>query len=101
MPNNATVNFMVAEIGWDPEVWEDPIAFEPERFLEIGGGEFDFTGIKEIRMIPFGGGRRMCPGYTLDMLHLEYFMANLVWNFKWETAWEVDLWKKPEFQGQS
>ncbi|CAI0428988.1 unnamed protein product [Linum tenue] len=84
---------MVAEIGWDPEVWEDPIAFEPERFLEIG--------IKEIRMIPFGGGRRMCPGYTLDMLHLEYFMANLVWNFKWETAWEVDLWKKPEFQGQS
>ncbi|CAI0475481.1 unnamed protein product [Linum tenue] len=81
---------MVAEMGWDPKVWEDPMAFKPERFLEGGGG-------KEIKMMPFGAGRRMCPGYTLAMLHLEYFVANLVRNFKWEAAGEVDLAEKPEF----
>ncbi|CAL1407857.1 unnamed protein product [Linum trigynum] len=96
IPKNAAVNFMVAEMGWDPQVWEDPMAFKPERFLE-GGGEFDLTGSKEIKMMPFGAGRRMCPGYALAMLHLEYFVANLVWNFKWEAAGEVDLTEKPEF----
>ncbi|CAL1393097.1 unnamed protein product [Linum trigynum] len=96
IPKNAAVNFMVAEMGWDPKVWEDPMAFKPERFLE-GGGEFDLTGSKEIKMMPFGAGRRMCPGYTLAMLHLEYFVANLVKNFKWEAAGEVDLAEKPEF----
>ncbi|CAI0552102.1 unnamed protein product [Linum tenue] len=95
IPKNAAVNFMVAEMGWDPQVWEDPMAFKPERFLE--GGEFDLTGSKEIKMMPFGAGRRMCPGYALAMLHLEYFVANLVWNFKWEAAGEVDLTEKPEF----
>ncbi|CAI0475487.1 unnamed protein product [Linum tenue] len=97
IPKNAAVNFMVAEMGWDPKVWEDPMAFKPERFLEGGGGEFDLTGSKEIKMMPFGAGRRMCPGYTLAMLHLEYFVANLVRNFKWEAAGEVDLAEKPEF----
>ncbi|CAI0390596.1 unnamed protein product [Linum tenue] len=95
IPKNAAVNFMVAEMGWDPQVWEDPMAFKPERFLE--GGEFDLTGSKEIKMMPFGAGRRMCPGYALAMLHLEYFVANLVWNFRWEAAGEVDLTEKPEF----
>ena len=32
VPKKGTVNFMVAQIGWDPEVWEDPMAFKPEKF---------------------------------------------------------------------
>ncbi|KAK7858455.1 cytochrome p450 89a2 [Quercus suber] len=32
VPKNATLNFMVAEMGWDPKVWEDPMEFKPERF---------------------------------------------------------------------
>ncbi|PPS15501.1 hypothetical protein GOBAR_AA05078 [Gossypium barbadense] len=31
VPKNGTINFMVAEMGWDPKVWEDPMAFKPER----------------------------------------------------------------------
>ncbi|KAF8014906.1 hypothetical protein BT93_H0644 [Corymbia citriodora subsp. variegata] len=105
IPKDGTVNFMVAEMGWDPEVWEDPMAFKPERFLNCGrsgegeASEFDITGSREIKMMPFGAGRRMCPGYGLAMLHLEYFVANLVWLFQWRTVAgeEVDLSEKEEF----
>ncbi|XP_062119644.1 cytochrome P450 89A2-like [Humulus lupulus] len=99
VPKKATVNFMVAEMGWDPKVWEDPMAFKPERFL-IGDDskvEFDITGNREIKMMPFGVGRRICPGSGLAMLHLEYFVANLVWKFEWNKVDEVDLSEAQEF----
>ncbi|KAE8077536.1 hypothetical protein FH972_016093 [Carpinus fangiana] len=100
VPKNASLNFMVADMGWDPKVWEDPMAFKPERFLSGGGGEvFDITGSREIKMMPFGAGRRICPGFGLAMLHLEYFVANLVWYFVWKAVDgdEVDLSEKQEF----
>ncbi|KAE8077528.1 hypothetical protein FH972_016085 [Carpinus fangiana] len=99
VPKNASLNFMVADMGWDPKVWEDLMAFKPERFLSGGGGEvFDITGSREIKMMPFGAGRRICPGFGLAMLHLEYFVANLVWNFDWKAVDgdEVDLSEKQE-----
>ena len=58
------------------------------------------AGSKEIRMMPFGAGRRMCPGYNLAILHLEYFVANLIWNFEWKSSspnGDVDLSEK--YQG--
>ncbi|XP_038902695.1 cytochrome P450 89A2-like [Benincasa hispida] len=102
IPKNVTVNFMIAETGWDPKVWEDPMEFKPERFTKAGeGGEgaFDITGNKEIKMMPFGAGRRMCPGFSLAILHLEYFVANLIWRFEWKAVDgdEVDLSEKLEF----
>jgi len=99
VPKNGTVNFMVAEVGWDPTVWEDPMAFKPERFEESSNG-FDVTGQNEIKMMPFGAGRRICPAYNLAMLHVEYFVANLIWNFEWKTSLpgsNVDLSEKQEF----
>ncbi|XP_044497896.1 cytochrome P450 89A2-like [Mangifera indica] len=101
VPKKGVVNVMVAEMGWDPEVWEDPMAFKPERFLRSNGEEieFDITGSKEIKMMPFGVGRRICPGWNLAMLHLEYFVGNLVWNFEWSPldGEDVDLSEKQEF----
>ncbi|KAK2996745.1 hypothetical protein RJ639_026256 [Escallonia herrerae] len=99
---------MVADMGWDPKVWEKPMEFKPERFLNAadatsghGGGEalFDITGRREIKIMPFGAGRRICPGSGLALLHLEYFVANLVWYFKWTAADgdDVDLSDKQEF----
>ncbi|KAG2708782.1 hypothetical protein I3760_05G209100 [Carya illinoinensis] len=79
------------------------MAFKPERFLrgsDGGGGEvFDITGSREIKMMPFGAGRRICPGLGLAMLHLEYFVANLVRNFQWRAVNgdDVDLSEKQEF----
>ncbi|GAB2301805.1 hypothetical protein Dimus_035830 [Dionaea muscipula] len=102
-PKNAVVNFMVAQIGWDHEVWEEPMEFRPERFLhgDRGGPEaFDLTGTREmIKMIPFGAGRRICPAYGLAMLHLEYLVANLVCKFEWKAVEgdQVDLAEKTGF----
>ncbi|GMQ06588.1 hypothetical protein CsSME_00051120 [Camellia sinensis var. sinensis] len=111
VPKGTMVNFMVAEMGWDPKVWDEPMEFKPERFLTNsggnGGGEgeatvvFDVTGSKEIKMMPFGAGRRICPASGLALLHLEYFVANLVWYFEWTAAdgndRDVDLSEKQEF----
>ncbi|GMP25337.1 hypothetical protein CsSME_00002258 [Camellia sinensis var. sinensis] len=121
VPKNAMVNFMVAEMGWDPNVWDEPMEFKPERFLtnnsgeeseverhdgsggggEASGGLFDITGSREIKMMPFGAGRRICPGSGLALLHLEYFVANLVWYFEWTAPGgnqdDVDLSEKQEF----
>ncbi|XVF56648.1 hypothetical protein PTKIN_Ptkin06aG0136900 [Pterospermum kingtungense] len=101
LPKRGMINFMVAEMGLDPKVWEDPMAFKPERFLKSDGSEelLDITGSKEIKMMPFGAGRRICPGIDLALLHLQYFVANLVLSFDWKAVEgdEVDLSEKQEF----
>ncbi|WRX22831.1 Cytochrome P450 - like 10 [Theobroma cacao] len=81
-------------MGWDPKVCEDPMVFRPDRFLNSDGGKevFDVTGSKEIKMIPFGAGRSICPAYGLAMLHLEYFVANLAVDGD-----DIDLSEKQEF----
>ncbi|KAL6838990.1 hypothetical protein ACP4OV_031217 [Aristida adscensionis] len=79
-----TVNFLVSKMGRDPEVWPEPMAFSPERFMAGGEGEgVDLACTREVRMMPFGAGRRACPGMALAMLHLEYLVANLVREFEW------------------
>ncbi|KAH6771028.1 cytochrome P450 [Perilla frutescens var. hirtella] len=100
IPKDAYVNFMVADMNWDPEVWEEPMEFKPERFVAACEGEgFDVTGSREIKMMPFGAGRRVCPGYDVALLHLEYFVANLIRRFQWKPIQgdEVDLTEKAEF----
>ncbi|CAN1246462.1 Cytochrome P450 89A2 [Linum grandiflorum] len=98
LPKGASVNFMVAEMGRDPKVWKDPMSFRPERFLDETNS-FDLNCAKEIKMMPFGAGRRMCPAYALALHHLEYFLANLVWSFEWTAVpgEGVDLSEGEEF----
>jgi cytochrome P450 len=80
----ATVNFLVGKIGRDGAAWSDPTEFKPERFLPGEDGEgVDLTCMRELKMMPFGARRRACPGLAMGMLHLEYFVANLVREFEW------------------
>ncbi|KAG0486618.1 hypothetical protein HPP92_008713 [Vanilla planifolia] len=100
IPRNSSVNVMVADFGWDERVWKEPMEFKPERFMKGGDGEgVDITGNRELKMMPFGVGRRICPGIALAMLHIQYFVANLVKEFEWETVdgEKVDFTEKSEF----
>ncbi|XP_031498309.1 cytochrome P450 89A2-like [Nymphaea colorata] len=100
VPKDATINFMVGEMGLDGKVWKHPLEFRPERFLAGGEGEdVDITGSREIKMMPFGAGRRICPGMGLALLHLQYFVANMVREFEWSVpdGEPVDLTEKVEF----
>ena len=99
IPKGTTVNFGITKMNLDVDTWRDPLEFWPERFLPGGEGKgVDVAGRRKIQMIPFGVGRRMCPGMSLALLLLEYFVANLVKEFRWESVdGGVDLSERPEF----
>ncbi|XP_059364684.1 steroid 21-hydroxylase-like [Carassius carassius] len=63
----------------DPEVWEDPYSFKPERFLEGGGGSLR-------ALIPFGGGARMCLGEAVAKMEMFLFTAYLLRDFQFLPA---------------
>ncbi|KAK9757229.1 hypothetical protein RND81_01G150000 [Saponaria officinalis] len=63
----------------DPLTWEEPDAFRPERFLDC---PIDFKG-QDFELIPFGFGRRGCPGILFAMANNEIVLANLVSMYDW------------------
>lgn len=67
-------------IGRDGDVWERPDEFYPERFID---SPIDFRG-HDFQLIPFGAGRRICPGMHSGMLVAELALANLLCLFDWE-----------------
>ncbi|XP_068463018.1 cytochrome P450 77A1 [Phaseolus vulgaris] len=83
VPKNASVEFYTAWLSEDPNMWEDPNEFRPERFLSGDGVDVDVTGTKGVRMMPFGIGRRICPAWTLGILHINLLLAKMVQAFHW------------------
>ncbi|GAA0176352.1 oxygenase [Lithospermum erythrorhizon] len=79
IPKNAQVLVNVWAIGRDPIVWEEPLEFKPERFLN---SPIDFKG-NDFEFLPFGSGRRMCPGYTMAARQIPLVIALLIQNFDW------------------
>ncbi|KAF8023923.1 hypothetical protein BT93_F1197 [Corymbia citriodora subsp. variegata] len=66
-------------IGRDPNYWKNPESFEPERFLE---SSTDFTGTY-YQFLPFGTGRRVCPGIAFAGANMELLLALLLYHFDW------------------
>ncbi|KAL6658696.1 hypothetical protein ACP70R_002736 [Stipagrostis hirtigluma subsp. patula] len=68
----------------DPKSWEKAEEFMPERFMDSGSNTTtDFKG-KDFRFLPFGAGRRICPGINFGTTTVEIMLANLVYCFDWE-----------------
>ncbi|XP_062213607.1 cytochrome P450 78A9-like [Phragmites australis] len=73
-------------ISRDPDVWDAPLEFQPERFLPGGKGQDVSVLGADGRLVPFGSGRRSCPGKSLAMTTVTAWMATLLHEFEWLPA---------------
>ncbi|KAL3820970.1 hypothetical protein ACJIZ3_006875 [Penstemon smallii] len=71
------VNFWAIHL--DPDNWEDPESFKPDRFL---GSKVDFMGA-HFEFLPFSAGQRMCPGSNVAIKNVQLVVAYLVHYFNW------------------
>ncbi|CAM6092233.1 unnamed protein product [Calypogeia fissa] len=79
IPAGTQVIVSLWSIHRDPAVWERPLEFDPDRFLN---STTDFKG-RDFEFLPFGAGRRICPGMNLAMLMVIYPLPLLVHALDW------------------
>ncbi|EFJ32587.1 hypothetical protein SELMODRAFT_85404 [Selaginella moellendorffii] len=80
IPKNATLLVNVYAIGRDPQVWSDPLEFQPQRFI---GSNIGVNG-QDFELLPFGSGKRSCPGLSLGLKNVQLVLSNLLHGFEWE-----------------
>ncbi|CAI0476666.1 unnamed protein product [Linum tenue] len=85
VPKGAQILVNAWAIGRDPSTWDAPNSFVPERFME---SSVDVKG-NNFELIPFGGGRRICPGLPLALRMLHMMLGSLVHWFDWKLADEI------------
>ncbi|KAL1199946.1 Cytochrome P450 71B19 [Cardamine amara subsp. amara] len=67
-------------IGRDPKLWRNPEDFNPDRFID---SHVDYRG-QHFELLPFGSGRRICPGIAMGMATVELGLLNLLYFFDWK-----------------
>nr|CAB3483735.1 unnamed protein product [Digitaria exilis] len=94
VPAGTTAMVNMWAITHDPALWSDPEEFKPERFMagspaadHAAADEFSVMG-SDLRLAPFGSGRRSCPGKSLAMATVGFWLATLLHEFKWLPAEE-------------
>ncbi|PSS00244.1 Cytochrome P450 98A2 like [Actinidia chinensis var. chinensis] len=96
VPKDSSVNVNVWAIGRDPSVWKSPLDFRPERFIEE---DVDMKG-HDFRLLPFGAGRRVCPGAQLAINLVTSMLGHLLHHFTWAPSnglrpEEIDMEEAP------
>jgi len=96
IPKGTSVFINVWAICRDAKYWEDAEEFRPERFentnLDYKGTNYEF--------LPFGSGRRMCPGANLGLANIELALASLLYHYNWKLPdgvkpEDVQVWEGP------
>lgn len=82
IPKDTMVLLNIWSIQHDEREWENPEDFDPNRFLDSEG---HFSGTSKMGFVPFGLGRRICPGESLAKTELFLLSATMLQKFKFET----------------
>lgn len=93
VPAGTTAMVNMWAITRSPQVWSDPLEFSPERFVsskESADVSFSVLG-SDLRLAPFGSGRRSCPGKSLGLATVSFWVGSLLHEFEWKRAEAVDL----------
>lgn len=80
IPKNSRILINMWAIGRDQDAWIDAEKFWPERFV---GSNIDVRG-RDFQLLPFGSGRRGCPGMQLGLTIVRLVVAQLVHCFDWD-----------------
>ncbi|XP_018441814.2 cytochrome P450 71B7 [Raphanus sativus] len=92
IPAKTQIMVNVYSIARDPKLWTNPDEFNPDRFLDMS---VDYRGLN-FELLPFGSGRRICPGMTMGVATVELGLLNLLYFFDWalpegKTVKDIDL----------
>ncbi|KAE8707854.1 Cytochrome P450 71D10 [Hibiscus syriacus] len=85
IPSKTKVIINAWAVGRDPKFWSEAETFHPERF---SNNSIDFKGT-DLNFIPFGAGRRMCPGISFALPNVELPLAKLLFHFDWKLPNEM------------
>ncbi|KAL8525242.1 hypothetical protein ACS0TY_014753 [Phlomoides rotata] len=89
IPKTAQIFVNVWAIGRDSTIWPNPASFEPERFLNR---KIDYKG-RDFTLLPFGSGRRTCPGLAFADRILPLMVATFIHD---QFDWKLEAGVKPE-----
>ncbi|KFK27778.1 hypothetical protein AALP_AA8G427600, partial [Arabis alpina] len=87
IPKKTWIHVNVWAIHRSPNVWKDPEAFVPERFMD---NETDYKGLN-FELLPFGSGRRVCPGMGMGMALVHLALINLLYRFDWKLPEGIEV----------
>ncbi|KAL2898053.1 Cytochrome P450 98A2 [Bienertia sinuspersici] len=82
IPKGSNVHVNIWAIARDPTAWKSPLEFRPERFMEE---DVDMKG-HDFRLLPFGAGRRVCPGAQFGLNLVTSMLGHLLHHFNWTPA---------------
>ncbi|XP_058735051.1 licodione synthase-like [Vicia villosa] len=86
IPENTLLFVNVWSIGRNPEIWKKPLEFRPERFLKNGEGDSVDVRGQHFQLLPFGSGRRMCPGVSLAMQEVPALLGAIIQCFDFKVV---------------
>ncbi|QHO24268.1 hypothetical protein HN873_039790 [Arachis hypogaea] len=81
-------------MGRNPKIWENPLEFRPERFIDDERQLSDLRG-QNFQLLPFGTGRRVCPGASLALLTVPATLAAMIQCFEWKVDGNVSMEEQP------